>query len=53
MMPGTDENWVEGMEGNGGTLPKRSEQTDFLTYVGDSLPAFPTQHTQPAGIILR
>jgi len=53
MMCGTGENWVEGMEGNGGSLPKWCEKTDFLTYVSDSLVVFPTQHFQLAGIIMR
>ena len=40
MMYATGENWVEGMEGNGGSLPKWCEKTDFFTYFSDSLVFF-------------
>jgi hypothetical protein len=40
MMCGTVENWAEGMDSNGGSLPKWCEKTDFFTYVSDSLVFF-------------
>jgi len=52
MMCGTGDNWVEGMDGNGDSMSKLCEKTDFLTYVSASLAVLPARHTQLAGIFL-
>ena len=41
MMCGTAENRAEGMEGNGGGLPKWWGESGFWTYVLDFLAVFP------------
>ncbi len=56
MMCGTAENRAEGMEGNGGSLPKwckKEKKGGFLTSVRDFLAVFPARHAELAGIILR
>ena len=53
MMCEAGENSLEGMEGNGGSLPKWCENTGSVTYVSDYWAVFPAQHTQPVGVFLR
>jgi hypothetical protein len=53
MMCGTAENRAEGMEGNGGGLPKWWKKAGFGRMCSTFWAVFSARHAEPVGIILQ